>query len=105
MSNKKNIKLTDQHVTAKLIGRNVLLMIKDGFKLIEVTIIEFTQHRVKIKLIGKPDSFIQGMRKNDVVLFPMRTPRPKLKKLIKSAENSDENFKDYIDQYGYNLEE
>ena len=88
---------------SKLVGKNVLLMMKSSFTLSEVQIIEFTQHRVRVKVL-KGSGVVQGVRKKDIVLFPLRTPRIKLNTLIKKAIDINSNLDDFIDQYGYNLE-
>ena len=93
----------DQPISNKLIGKNVLLMMKTSFTLSEVNIIEFTQHRVRVTVLGG-SGIIHGLRKKDIVLFPLRTPRIKLNTVIKKAIDADSNLNDFIKQYGYNLE-
>lgn len=92
-----------QPIYNRLVGRNVLLMIKSNFSLIEVTIVEITQHRFKVKVINKPNAVVMGVRKVDVVLFPIKVPRNKLKKIIKNSIEDDKNLTKYIEQFAYRV--
>lgn len=96
-----NFKIIDQSVYDKLIGKNVLLMMKENLHLTEVKIVEIKQYRILVEIIGKPNAVAMGIRKEDCIIFPMRVPRSRLKNLIKSQTKINDNLEKYIEQFAY----
>ena len=85
----------------KLINKSVLLFMKKSYTLTEAEIIEITQHRIRVRpLSGKT---VVGIRKDDVIILPLRISRKRLNNLIKTANTSKNDLFDYIDEYAYKL--
>lgn len=98
-----NFKITDQSVYEKLVGKNVLLMMKGKLNLTEVKVIETTQYRIRVKIIGKPNAIMMGVRKEDCIIFPIRVPRNRLRNIIKSITEMNDSLEKYIKQFAYQV--
>ncbi len=98
-----NFKITDQSVYEKLVGKNVLLMMKGKLNLTEVKVIETTQYRIRVKIIGKPNAIMMGVKKTDCVIFPIRVPRNRLRNIIKTVTEINNSLEKYIKQFAYQV--
>jgi len=93
--------LSNQKEEARLVGTNVLLLSKGKYNIVEVTVIEITQHKYRVKLIGAPkNQAVIGVRKTHAVLFPFKQDvKRELKLLVKKMLKADEDLSDFIDLY------
>ena len=98
-----NFKITDQSVYEKLVGKNVLLMMKENLNLTEVNIVEIKQYRILVEIIGKPKAVAMGIKKVDCVIFPIRVPRNRLRNIIKSQTEINDSLEKYIEQFAYQV--
>ena len=86
----------------KLIDKHVLLVVKPSYTLVEVKVIEITQHRLRVSLLGS--TVVSGVRKEDAVLLPISTSKKRLKSLIKKADDSGSDLQDYLNTHAYKIE-
>lgn len=87
----------------RLRGKTVLLFIKKSFTLTEAEVVEITQHRIRVKVLQKNNTVPVGVKKSDVVILPISTPRKKLNFLIKQAIDSDNSLQSYLDEHAFKL--
>ena len=94
-------KITDQNKYDRLIGKTVLLFIKESYRLTEVKVIEITQHRIRVKPFKS--EVVSGVRKEDVMLLPISTSRNRLNNFIKNATTCEDVLQKYLDSNAYKL--
>jgi len=93
--------LSNQKEEARLVGRDVLLLNKSKHEIVEVTVVEITQHKYRVKLIGAlRNQAVIGVRKTHAVLFPLKTSvKKELQSVVKKMLKADDALSDFIDLY------
>ena len=91
--------LSNQKKEAMLVGNNVLLLSKGNYDIVEVNVVEITQHKYRVKLIGaNKNQATIGVRKTHAVLFPLKVDVKKgLQEVVKRMLKADEDLSDFID--------
>ena len=91
--------LLNQKEEARLVGNNVLLLNKGSYNIVEVTVVEITQHKYRVRLIdATKNQATIGVRKTHAILFPLKAEiKNELQLLVKKMLKADEDLSEFID--------